>query len=491
MPPAPMPRPAAPRMPYGPPDLRPPAAMPTMPAAPMPNAAIGATPPPTMPPAPMPGAQPAAAASPNGMPPAPMPAAQPPNRSQEYADLLKQEPQRDQFQADKLPLWKKALGLAFAGMGGFGTHDGTTYKLAQQVLSGPQDAADQKFNDAENAWKNKVGAVSTEAGLDEKGAATQKDVALGDEASARADSLRNPPDKPQKESSPEQQAFDALIKSGKSAPDAYEQIRMAGKADPTPKDKTPQQQAFDAYRAGGMTPQQAYEKIREKPPSLNPGSNANDPKDIADGIERGELPPTVKGLYRNSSPVLAELSRRGYDLAKSESDWNATQKHLATMNGAQQERLRQAVSFTKDSLGMIEDLYGQWKKVGPNSGVKLFNRAGLEAAKQLPGEAGSVATRLEAQINDLTSELGTVYKGGNSSTDESLKLAAGNLKGEWNEQTFGAAVKQIRQNLQIRENSIKNSRAAGVSDDSPYTPDSEKGGSATSPFDQWKAGKKP
>jgi hypothetical protein len=194
----------------------------------------------------------------------------------------------------------------------------------------------------------------------------------------------------------------------------------------------------------------------------------SDAKDIADAIENGDQPPTLQGLYRNAGPVRAELARRGIPLAQMESDWKATQKHIATLNGAQQERLRQAISFTSDSLNIIDGLYDEWKKVGATSGVKLFNRAALAAAKQLPGEAGSAATRLEAQINDLTSELGTVYKGGNSSTDESLKLAAGNLSGDWNETTFKAALKQIRTNLKIRQNSINNSQVAGASANNMY-----------------------
>jgi hypothetical protein len=194
----------------------------------------------------------------------------------------------------------------------------------------------------------------------------------------------------------------------------------------------------------------------------------SDAKDIADAIQNGEQPPTLQGLYRNAGPVRAELARRGVPLAQMESDWKATQKHIATLNGAQQERLRQAISFTSDSLNVIDGLYDEWKKAGATSGFKIFNKASLAAAKQLPGEAGSAATRLDAQINDLTSELGTVYKGGNGSTDESLKLAAGNLSGDWNETTFKAALKQIRTNLGIRSNSIKNSQVAGASDNNMY-----------------------
>lgn len=199
-----------------------------------------------------------------------------------------------------------------------------------------------------------------------------------------------------------------------------------------------------------------------------------DVKDIANGIVAGIDPPDLaKYGYRDRTAIAAELKRQGFDLARADQDWHATQKHLATLNGAQQERLRQAVSFTDDSLHILDGLYGQWQKVGPTSGWKVFNKASLATSKQLPGEAGNLAHRLEAQISDLTSELGTVYKGGNSSTDESLKLAAKNLEADWNESTFKDSINQIRQNLEIRKNSIRHSQAAGVTEGSPYTPKSE------------------
>jgi hypothetical protein len=199
-----------------------------------------------------------------------------------------------------------------------------------------------------------------------------------------------------------------------------------------------------------------------------PGQSSEDPKDVAQGIIDGILPPETTGLYRAGLPVKAILARSGYNLSKANTDWKAVQRHLATLNGPQQERLRQAINFTYDSIDMIEGLYNEWRKVGTASGVKLFNRAALSVSKSLPGKAGEIATNMEAQINDLVSELGTVYKGGNSSTDESLRLAAENLKAEWNPQTFERALKQIRENLRIRRNSINQSMPQGVSENSPY-----------------------
>jgi len=217
----------------------------------------------------------------------------------------------------------------------------------------------------------------------------------------------------------------------------------------------------------------------------------NDIRDIAQGIVGGQDPPDLsKYGYRDRTAIAGELKRAGFDLATAQQDWQATQKHLATLNGQQQERLRQAITFTSDSLGIIDDLYNQWQKVGATAGWKAFNKASLATAKQLPGQAGQIAHQLDAQINDLTSELGTVYKGGNSSTDDSLKLAAKNLESDWNERTFKAAMDQIRQNLRIRQNSITHSLPAGVSGNSPYTPQGERPpGATTGGFGAWKAQK--
>lgn len=237
--------------------------------------------------------------------------------------------------------------------------------------------------------------------------------------------------------------------------------------------KRAQTEASMAYEAAGGDPKKALAILDKSKLNSRPIINnmtGNDVKDIAGAIMNGDQPPTLTGLYRNAGPVRAELARNGFPLAQAEGDWKATQKHLATLNGAQQERLRQAITFTSDSTNIIDKLYDEWKQVGSASGIKLFNKASLATAKQLPGKAGEVATALEAQINDLTSELGTVYKGGNSSTDESLKLASSNLSADWNEQTFKRALGLIRTNLQLRANSIKHSSIAGASESNPYAP---------------------
>jgi hypothetical protein len=195
-----------------------------------------------------------------------------------------------------------------------------------------------------------------------------------------------------------------------------------------------------------------------------------DAKEIADAIKRGDQPPTITGLYKVGAAVRAELARQGVPLARMEQDWKATEKYMSTLNGPQQTRLRQDISTVSDSLDKVEGLYDEWETLAHESGYRKINHATLEAMKQLPGRAGAVAQALEAQIADTTAGLGTIYMGGNSPTDHSLELAGHSLSSDWNDETFREGLKQAKENVKIRNNSIVNSKPAGVSTDSPYLP---------------------
>ena len=184
---------------------------------------------------------------------------------------------------------------------------------------------------------------------------------------------------------------------------------------------------------------------------------------IGDAIIAGQQPPEISGfgMAKIAAPLKAYLADKGYDQKQALLDYGAQKKFLSTLNGQQQLRLRQAITFTTDSLGIVEDLAKQWD--GGN--FPLLNRANLIAAKNgaMGPEAQKVATKLDTQIADLTSELGTVYKGGNSSTDESLRLAAQNLNGAWSKGQLLENVALIRKNLTIRKNSIETSGVVGTS----------------------------
>lgn len=187
-------------------------------------------------------------------------------------------------------------------------------------------------------------------------------------------------------------------------------------------------------------------------PLIQDGSR-DDAKAIAQAIRDGLQPPEVTGLYRLAGPVRAELSKQGYDLSKANLDWNATKRHLTTLNGAQQTRLRQAIVTAADSLDVIDSLANQWK----GGRFPILNKANLALAKNgaYGQEAASIATQLEGQITDVTSELANAYMGGNSPTDHALSLAAKNLSANWDQKVLSDMVKLARTNLQIRRNSIE------------------------------------
>jgi hypothetical protein len=173
-------------------------------------------------------------------------------------------------------------------------------------------------------------------------------------------------------------------------------------------------------------------------------------------------------LFRLAGPVRAALAKKGYNLATANLDWTATQKHLNTLNGAQQTRMAQAVDNAAHSLDVIDDLANQWK----GGKFPILNKANLALAKSgaQGSEAQKIATQLEAQISDVTSELGNVYMGGNSPTDHALTLAAKNLSADWSAATLQAMTKLARTNLQIRLNSMRNIGVAGASAGNPYAP---------------------
>src|SRR6266851_350777 len=177
-------------------------------------------------------------------------------------------------------------------------------------------------------------------------------------------------------------------------------------------------------------------RVKPIPPQANVTiqQNASDAKDIADSIQRGEQPPDVKGLYRLAGPVRAELAKQGYDLTTANLDWQATQKHTATMNNSKFTALRTSITTASESLDVLDDLAKKWDA----GRFALLNKASLKLAKGgvYGKEAASIATQLEGQITDVTSELGNVYMGGNSPTDHALQLAGKNLSADWDKKVL-------------------------------------------------------
>jgi hypothetical protein len=202
--------------------------------------------------------------------------------------------------------------------------------------------------------------------------------------------------------------------------------------------------------------------------TVNAG-NASDVKDAVTGMREGTIPPQLPGrASKEYVAIMAEAHRQGYDLATAATDWSATQKHIATMNGAQQLRLNQAINALPEMLDKVDSLASQWK----GGRFPILNKANLIAAKNglFGPQVASVATQLGTQIADVTADLGNVYMGGNSPTDHALGLAAKSLGEDWDEKVLHDMVKLAKANVTIRRNSIRNTGVAGASEKNPYAP---------------------
>lgn len=187
---------------------------------------------------------------------------------------------------------------------------------------------------------------------------------------------------------------------------------------------------------------------------------------IADAIENGNQPPEINTRSQYGMRVMGILAKRGYDYTGAAADWAGLKRWLGTANSTQQVRMRQAVDNAYHSLDVIEELGKKWDA----GRFPVLNRVVLESAKNgvLGREAASLATQLEAQISDITSELGNVYMGGNSPTDHALQLAAKNLSADWDRAVLNDLVNLARKNLTIRQNSFKNVEAIGLGATNQY-----------------------
>lgn len=306
-----------------------------------------------------------------------------------------------------------------------------------------------------------------------------------DQAMARLQSMQDAKD-------PKRALIGQMLKDDRPKTDIREQAQGGSTIEVTPglpprvvstsPAKPPAVGSFEDYitRTYGTAPTSAqivegrkvYQQADDRPRiTVNTGSGS-DVKEAVAGMKDGTIPPQLPGrASKDYTATMAEAHRQGYDLQAAVTDWNATQKHIASMNGNQQLRLNQAINQLPELLDSVDALASKWK----GGRFPILNRANLALAKggAYGEDVASVARQLDAQIADVTSDLGAVYMGGNSPTDHALGLAAKSLSGEWSEKVLKDMTNLARNNVTIRSNSIKHTGVAGASENNPYAPKPE------------------
>jgi hypothetical protein len=223
------------------------------------------------------------------------------------------------------------------------------------------------------------------------------------------------------------------------------------------------QQRFGVPPAGDQ-PQPAVPQA-----SATPLARMSGPEQIAQAVVVGQQPPDLRNLgMRWSGPVRAALARAGYDLTKAQMDYAGTTARIRSMNGAQQIRLRQAIGAMPDMLDKIEGLGQQWQASGRNGQFPILNRANLTLARNgaYGQQAQQIAVQLDAEIADVSADLATIYRGGNTATDAALEHADQQFSSDWSWPTLKAGLDLARANIRYRQNSL-NLVGAG-SADNPY-----------------------
>lgn len=198
--------------------------------------------------------------------------------------------------------------------------------------------------------------------------------------------------------------------------------------------------------------------------------------DYLQAMREGRLDPNLSGVPRELKAQVYDAAVKDptLNMARLNLEYGAVKRSLATMNGAQQTRMRVALDTLSNTLPSVKQAYQDWKKTGLPGNYKLFNKAALLKAKNSGNPQQSAAAQtLDTLIQDMVAETSAVYMSGNSPTDSAMKRASENLKSEWNEAVFNRELEVLTRNLQTRQNVIETLKPAGVDQNSVYMPQSD------------------
>jgi hypothetical protein len=162
-------------------------------------------------------------------------------------------------------------------------------------------------------------------------------------------------------------AFEDWRKANPNAPtEDFFKAEAAGKPE---KLTTPQQQAFDSYVKSGMSPQQAYEKIREKPASVHIESPTEARAAKNDVLKAYQ--PTLDSAERMN--VMTESYEKAIKDHDQQAMLNLLANHLGMTMGLQKgARLtKDIITEAKQSQPWLQGIQAKFDKDGYLSGVTL------------------------------------------------------------------------------------------------------------------------
>ncbi len=211
---------------------------------------------------------------------------------------------------------------------------------------------------------------------------------------------------------------------------------------------------------------------------------------LVTGIENKTLPPDFSHMSTNvAANVRARLVKDGFDLTTGTLDYKGAGSNVSAINGVRDTNLVAALNTTEHTLDLVDDFAKQWSQFSTD--YPAVNNVTLEAAAggalipilgQAKGqEAQRLAIQLKAQMGDSASEIGQMFKNGNTPTDQALAQGAEQLDAKWPIGVILNQTKMIRQNVKKRREGLQSASqglAAGGAGTNPYL---TQGGSSVQP----------
>ena len=177
----------------------------------------------------------------------------------------------------------------------------------------------------------------------------------------------------------------------------------------------------------------------QKTDKINAGKN--DPavvEHLAHGIESGQQPPVLTGLYGKSGDVRSKLDEHGFDLSKAQVEWDRAKKQVATLNGPQMTRFVGLAHSVDSTIDEVRNL----SKEMDNSGIPKLNAAKLALYMQAEGNSpnGQLAARYIGAVNTLKEEFANLANGGYAPTEPAWELANKQINGDYGVKQLGASL---------------------------------------------------
>lgn len=268
-------------------------------------------------------------------------------------------------------------------------------------------------------------------------------------------------------------AIDKEIAKAATNPNPYaekqipqlEDIRNRIAASAEPKEVRPGEALVDAY---GRTLYQAPSMFQQRD-TLNQ-SRASD---IAEGIKRGDQPPTTTGLYGMAPIVRDQLAKDGFNLVKAQLEYQAAQKQVNSLNGPQQVRF---VGLANSVVNTIDEVLDLSKKM-ELSGVPALNAIELAGYIQTQGNSanGQLATDYMTAVGTLKEEFANLANGGYAPTEPAWKLADQQINANYGVKQLPSSLSEVQRLIKYRLNAMPGMNTIGPGAANPYVPGSGQG----------------